>query len=246
MSDSDFKKSIENIASNYHLGSVLDDKIYDQMFHSNLAEKISNHLFPGIRVLELGYGEGTVSGGLFKRHSIERHIIEGAKELAEKAKTELGNRASIYNCLFSEFKPTEPFDLILATNVFEHVEDTAELFKLLKTWLKKDGMCIITVPNSESFHRKIAVAMGLQLSTKDLSARDRIVGHLRVYDLAQIVHEIRSNGFKIIKTEGMVLKFLSNSLQKLLPMELILALHKISGEFPPEYAANLYLEVLKN
>ena len=86
--------------------------------------------------------------------------------------------------------------------------------------------------------------MGLQNSTKTLSNRDKIVGHLRVYDLAQISDEIRVNGFKITKIEGMVLKFLSNSLQLQLPIGIITSLHKIAEQYPPEYSANLYLEVV--
>jgi 2-polyprenyl-3-methyl-5-hydroxy-6-metoxy-1,4-benzoquinol methylase len=192
----------------------------------------------------LGYGEGTVSAETFTKFSTDRHIVEGAKDLAQQAIQELGSLARVHNCLFSEFLPDEKFDLVLATNVFEHVEDTSELFDSIKDWLSPNGVCIITVPNSESFHRKIAVEMGLQSSTKTLSGRDAIVGHLRVYDLAQIMDEVRRNGFKINKVEGMVLKFLNNSLQKQLPMEVISALHKVANQYPPEYAANLYLEVV--
>ena len=246
MSSNEFKNSLEEIAANYHLGHALDDKIYDHMFHTELAEKISTHLTPRSRVLELGYGEGTVSSEIYIKNETDRHIIEGAGELAAAAKRELGNTAHIHNCLFSDYYTNEKFDLVLATNVFEHVENTEELFYSIKQWLKPDGICIITVPNSESFHRKIAVEMGLQNSTKTLSNRDAIVGHLRVYDLAQISHEIRTSGFRIIRAEGMVLKFLSNSLQQLLPIEVITALHKVSRQYPPDFAANLYLEVTIN
>jgi trans-aconitate methyltransferase len=244
MSDNKFKDSLQEIASQYHLGEILDDKIYDQMFHQELANKVSGHLSSGIRVLELGYGEGTVSAETFTQFSTDRHIVEGAKDLAAQATLELGDLVQVHNCLFSEFQPETKFDLVLATNVFEHVEDTFALFNSIKEWLEVDGKCIITVPNSESFHRKIAVEMGLQESTKTLSDRDKIVGHLRVYDLAQISDEIRRNGFKITKIEGMVLKFLSNSLQKQLPLEVISALHKVANLYPPDYAANLYLEVV--
>ncbi len=246
MSSEDFRKTLGEIATNYHLGDVLDDKIYDQMFHIDLGMKVSEHLFQGISVLELGYGEGTVSSELFTKYSTDRHIIEGAKELAEAARNELGNQAKIHNCLFSEFSAENKFDLILATNVFEHVENTTELFESIKQWMKPGGTCIITVPNSESFHRRIAVEMGLQESTKDLSQRDYVVGHLRVYDLAQLSHEIRRNGFRIIKAQGMVIKFLSNSLQMKLPIEIIAALHSLASNYPPDYAANLYVEVKKN
>lgn len=246
MLENEFRNSLKEIAGQYHLGDNLDDKIYDQMFHLELAKKISNLLSPGVRVLELGYGEGTVSREIFTKYATERHIIEGAEELAEAARGHLGKQAQIHNCLFSEFQDKDKFDLVLATNVFEHVENTNELFLSIKQWLKKDGICVITVPNSESFHRRIAVEMGLQNSTKTLSDRDKKVGHLRVYDLAEISHEIRANNFKIIKTEGMVLKFLSNSLQLQLPVGIASALQNLAAQYPPEYSANLYLEVVVN
>jgi len=245
MSSDEFKDSLQEIASRYHIGEILDDKIYDQMFHHELARRITNLLRPGIRVLELGYGEGTVSAETFSNFSTERHIVEGSADLAQKAAIDLGNLVKVHNCLFSEFLSEEKFDLVLATNVFEHVQDTSGLFKSIRNWLSADGVCIITVPNSESFHRRIAVEMGIQESTKTLSARDEIVGHLRVYDLAQIMDEVRRSGFKINRIEGMVLKFLSNSLQKKLPIEVISALHGVAHQYPAEYAANLYLEVVR-
>jgi 2-polyprenyl-3-methyl-5-hydroxy-6-metoxy-1,4-benzoquinol methylase len=245
MSSNNFRESLESVALNYHLGDILDDKQFDHMFHSELAKRIAQHLRPGDKVLELGYGEGTVSSELFLSKSVHRHIVEGSKRLAESAASALGDKAIIENCLFSEYQPKFKFDIILATNVFEHVENTRELFSLIHQWLKPDGKCIITVPNSESFHRRIAVAMKIQKSTKDLSERDHLVGHLRVYDLAQISHEVRINGFEITHVSGMVIKFLNNSLQQNLPLELVSALHTIADLYPAEYAANLYLEVKK-
>jgi SAM-dependent methyltransferase len=245
MDKDSFKKSLEKIASEYHLNAGIDDKIFDDMFHNELAKKISSLLSPGLKVLELGYGEGTVSSKVFSDYGVDRHIIEGSKALAISAARILGDQVTVHSCLFSEFEPKERFDLVLATNVFEHVENTQELFELIHEWLLPDGVCVITVPNSESFHRKLAVKMGLQVSTKDLSPRDFAVGHLRVYDLAQLSHEVRLNGFKIVRSEGMVIKFLSNSLQLKLPREVIAALHKLASEYPAEYAANLYLEISK-
>jgi 2-polyprenyl-3-methyl-5-hydroxy-6-metoxy-1,4-benzoquinol methylase len=245
MASSDFKKSIEDIAGSYHLGNALNDKIFDSMFHRELANKIQIHLKPGIRVLELGYGEGTVAAELYTSNNVVRTIIEGSSELANRAKLDLGSSAEVVNCLFEEYVPEVPYDLILATNVLEHVSDTSALLFSIHSWLKADGICIVTVPNSESFHRRLAVTMGLQKSTKDLSKRDSIVGHLRVYDLAGLLHEIRANNFQVLKIRGMVLKFLNNALQLDMPLEITEALHKIADEYPPEYAANLYVEISK-
>lgn len=49
---------------------------------------------------------------------------------------------------------TEKFDIILSTQVFEHVEHLDEIFKELVRCLKNDGYFIITVPFCYELHEK--------------------------------------------------------------------------------------------
>lgn len=238
-----FSEDLQKIAHEYHLNSNVEDKSYDNDFHVLLGKLIQRR-YPNVEnVLELGFGEGTVSQEFFPRFTGERIILEGSVELSRIAQAKLGDSAKVVNLLFEDFQTSKKYDLILATNILEHVENPVEILKLIATWLSDEGTCIITVPNSESIHRKLAVAMGIQQNTKILSARDHLVGHLRVYDLAMLENELAQANLEISYREGLVIKFLNNKLQDLLPYEISIGLQEISHEFPIEMAANLYVEV---
>ena len=240
-----FRNKIESIASNYHALDSVGDKEFDQLFHRVLAQKITSNHIDSTQLLELGYGEGTVSNDFELPNLKTRIILEGSSYLAQQARLKLGQKAEVIEILFENYKPQVKFDLILATNVLEHVINPLEILNKIYDWLSDTGKCVITVPNSESVHRRLAVAIGLQENTKVLSDRDRVVGHLRVYDLATLTEEIRRANLAIVKQEGLDIKFLNNALQKLLPAEISIGLQKIAGEFPIDLAANLYLEVEK-
>ncbi len=240
-----FSDDLQKIALDYHLNPEVGDKNYDKDFHILLGKLIQKRHPSAKNILELGFGEGTVSQEFFPKFTGERIILEGSTELCKIAESKLGNSATIVNKLFEEFRASIEFDLILATNILEHVENPVQILNLISTWLSEDGVCIITVPNSESIHRKLAVAMGIQSHTKVLSDRDHLVGHLRVYDLEMLEKDLSKAKLKAIHKEGLVIKFLNNKLQDLLPREVSVGLQNLSSDFPIEMSANLYLEVSK-
>jgi SAM-dependent methyltransferase len=240
-----FSEGLQEIAIGYHLNPNVQDKNYDKDFHVLLGKLIRQRHPSANNILELGFGEGTVAQEFFPSFSGERIVLEGSFELSEIAQVKLGESARVINKLFEEFETNTKFDLILATNILEHVENPIAILNQIYSWLTEDGVCIITVPNSESIHRRLAVAIGIQIDTKVLSARDNLVGHLRVYDLEMLESEISQAKLNVVYKEGLVIKFLNNKLQDLLPHEVSLGLQEISGDFPIEMTANLYVEVKK-
>jgi 2-polyprenyl-3-methyl-5-hydroxy-6-metoxy-1,4-benzoquinol methylase len=70
---------------------------------------------------------------------------------------------------------------VLALHVLEHVDDPKTIVKKMYSWLKPGGKAIVVVPNSESLHRRLAVALNLQTHLNTLSKRDKIVGHLEFF-----------------------------------------------------------------
>jgi len=238
-----FEDSLNRIASDYHLKKQDETKIFDHLFHLMLAEKLNSIVEESMNVLELGYGEGTISQKLLNANLKHRTLIEGSLELANKARQELGKEVNVINTLFEDYEPDKSYDVIIASNILEHVDEPSIVLNKIKSWLAKNGKCAITVPNSESFHRQLAKIAGFISDTKELSRRDAEVGHLRVYDLEQLVEDVEKSGLKILKVEGMVLKFLDNENQLKLPPEIIKALHTISSKIPAELCANIYMEV---
>lgn len=134
---------------------------------------------------------------------------------------------------------------MVATNVLEHVQDPLLILKNVYEWLVPGGRVLVTVPNAQSLHRQLAVELGIQNSIYDLSPRDHIVGHLRVYDVNALVNECQLAGFRVIEKRGFVLKVLSNSQQMALDRTLIQAMHSISPLLPVDIQANIGLVLQK-
>jgi 2-polyprenyl-3-methyl-5-hydroxy-6-metoxy-1,4-benzoquinol methylase len=235
---------INSIAQDYHLNAEVNDKDYDGMFHALCLSWMRPFLANQKRVLQLGYGEGVIAEGLVSSNC-EMHIVEGADHLASAARAKIGSDAIIHMSLFEAFSPESPFDCIVATNILEHVQDPVVVLQRAYDWLLPGGRVLVTVPNAESLHRRLAVELGIQSSIYDLSPRDHLVGHLRVYDVNSLITDCQTAGFHVVEKRGFVLKILSNSQQDSLDAKLIQAMHAISPLIPVEIQANIGLVLQK-
>lgn len=139
----------------------------------------------------------------------------------------------------------EKFDLVIATFVFEHVDNPVELLRKMKNWINDYGKIIIVVPNQESIHRKLALLMGLQPELDTLSERDINVGHQRVYSFHTLEQDAKDAGFKIDLRYAFTLKCLPNSMMLKFPETLIHALNEISQELPMHLLANIGIVIRK-
>lgn len=236
--------NLDRVAAAYHLSSKVQDKDFDAMFHKMCLEWIQPMVLESKSVLQLGYGEGILAAALISQDA-SMDIIEGSSILAEHAKEKLPNNVVVHNQLFEEFLPTKLYDCIVATNILEHVDDPIEILGLMYRWLSPDGVAIVTVPNAESLHRRLAVEMKIQNSIYTLSERDHIVGHQRVYDMSSLVDQAQRAGFKIRERRGFVLKVLANAQQNSMSEEIIMAFHTVSPLLAPEILANIGLVITK-
>ena len=81
--------------------------------------------------------------------------------------------------------------------------------------------------------------MGLQPALDTLGARDRLVGHQRVYSHATLAKDLRAGGFKVTEATGFFLKPLPNSMMLGYSPELLAAMNQISPQLPMELLANI-------
>lgn len=232
------KGSLNQIAEKYHLNAAINDKEFDQRFHQLCFEWVNRQAAYGKRVLELGYGEGNVTRQLLAAGK-QVDIIEGAELLVNKARKIYGSSVNVHHALFSDFKPSQPYDVIVATNILEHVEDPIETLKCIRKWARSKTKIFVTVPNAESIHRRLAVLMGIQPKLDTLSPRDHLVGHRRVYSLDLLKEHVESCGFKIVAQQGFLMKVLPNSMMKDFQPGLIQAFYDISVQFDIRYLADI-------
>lgn len=190
----------------------------------------SKPFFKGKNCLELGPSSGYMTR--FLVNDFERVVaVEGAADLVDKI-ADAPNLEKVCS-LFQDFKTDEKFDTIILNHVLEHIADPIPLLKQILQWLAPGGMFIVGVPNAKSFHRMVAVKMGLLESIYSLNERDLQLGHERVYDMDLLKAHLSEAGFKISHETGVFLKFLANGqIEKWFSQEMIQAFYELGKDFP--------------
>lgn len=89
------------------------------------------------------------------------------------------------------------FDLVIATEILEHVFDTDALLSEIRRVLKKDGILIMNVPNCCSLASRINVFLGRLSSYTEYRAHPKLAGRIRGYNLPSIRIQLLDNGFEI-------------------------------------------------
>ena len=228
---------LEKIAKEYHTSENVADKFIEDICQVHCCEWLGGGVRSSHDVLELGYGEGITTRQL-KSLAKTYSVIEGSPTLASIAR---GSHPDIFviEQLFEDFAPQKRYDKVLALHVLEHVEDPVALAKTFGEWLKPGGELVVIVPNRNSLHRQIALEMGLISSLGELSPRDKLVGHRRVYSPEEIERDLGMAGFQIQERKGFFVKILPNSMMINFPPELVIALNKIESFLPYSSLANL-------
>ena len=146
------------------------------------------------------------------------------------------------HALFENFEPEESFNSIILEHVLEHVEKPVELLKRVKQWLAPTGKLFLGVPNGQSFHRLVAVKMGLLDNPCQLNSRDLALGHRRIYTPETLRIDIEKSGLVVQDMGGVFFKPLSNKqIQDHWNEEMIQGFYELGKDFP-EHAAEIYTE----
>jgi SAM-dependent methyltransferase len=228
---------LDRIAADYHTNPEIRDIHIENLCQDFFITWLLREIPQGSRVLELGYGDGLITDAL-ARIDCRLTVVEGAGSLINLARNRQPNIECVHS-LFEDFFPSEPFDVIVASHVLEHVDDPQATLRRAAEWLHEEGKAIIVVPNRNSLHRQLAVVMGLQPELDTLSKRDLLVGHQRVYSLPLLETEVRSSGLVVRSSTGFFLKVLPNSMMLDYSRELLWGLNVVSRTLPPELLANI-------
>lgn len=196
----------------------------------------------GDRVLELGCASGVMTR-LFLDHLKHLDVLEGAKDYIDILKPELGDRVDFFHSLWEDFKTDRTYSDMVMAGALEHLDDPIGVVKKISAWLdsKSESAIHLTVPNANSLHRKIGVAMGMIPSVTSLSERDRMIGHKRVYTFELLREHIEAAGLKIVHHEGIYLKPLTHADMEKWPIERINAFYEVGKEVP-DLCAEIYVK----
>mgnify|MGYP002037910355 CR=1 FL=1 len=119
---------------------------------------------PSDRVLELGCGDGEITGHL-ARSCKELVVVDGSRRMLDMSRDRIGDlsaasaRVSFVHSWFEEYNPDEAFDLVVMAHILEHMDEPIELLRRATRWLRPGGRLLALVPNAGSLHRRVAAAM---------------------------------------------------------------------------------------
>jgi 2-polyprenyl-3-methyl-5-hydroxy-6-metoxy-1,4-benzoquinol methylase len=235
MMDHSEVERLEGVAERY---DSADD--YDRHFQEFFGAIVGAEL-AGKDVLDLGCSSGITAAKLVE-HVGSLDLVDGSQIYLDRARAHLPKGKTRFFCsLFEDFKPDRTYDAIVASHVLEHVNDPVAIMKTAKAWLKPDGVFYAFVPNAHSIHRYLGVTMGLTKHVQELSARDHLIGHRRVYTPAMLSDDVRAAGFEHGPLRGINCKPFTNAMMGDLPAEMIQGFLKV-GTLVPQNASDIYYE----
>lgn len=228
---------LDRYATTYYLNAEIDDVDIEELAQQHSIPMIVDALGPVERVLEMGYGTGLITRELLAA-GVPVEVVEGSPALRDHAMAQHPG-LTVHLGMFESFAPEQAYDAVLALHVLEHVDRPGDLLEHLTSWVRPGGLLVAVTPNARSIHRMLGVAMGVQENLDDLSERDHLVGHQRVYDLAGLTEELASAGLEVVSDFGYFVKPLANSQMLGWSRAVLDGLNAISHQVPTDLCANI-------
>lgn len=152
-------------------------------------KKMCNGHYPTGDILDVGCGVGTLAFFLsqFAHEVTGIDLSSRAITIAQKANTSI--KATNLDFKNEELKKyTKKFDLILCTEVIEHIHDQDKFLSLIYDNLKQDGRLFLTTQSSENFLYRSGF----------LKKFDTEVGHVRRYTVTGLQKLLERHDFEMI------------------------------------------------
>lgn len=170
-----------------------------------LIKELERIEYKNKKILDIGCGSGATTFYLARKalkvYGID--ISKRAVELCQQSRTSLGLEGKVIFRImnFPQKTPRDKFDIIICSEVLEHLENDILALKQIKKILKPKGIVIISVPSKNAPLYKWGLTSNF----------DRGVGHLRRYSIEDLSVLLKKTGFTVIevkKNEGLLRNFL--------------------------------------
>ena len=132
-----------------------------------------------LKILDFGAGSGTNTITLSNYGDV--YVYEKDKNTLNYLKKKFANNTNIF--LLDEIKEDFFFDLVIASDVIEHIKNDDEILKFLSKILKPEGYILITVPAYNFLYTE----------------RDKFLGHFRRYNKKMLKNRVEKY-FNTIKS----------------------------------------------
>jgi 2-polyprenyl-3-methyl-5-hydroxy-6-metoxy-1,4-benzoquinol methylase len=194
--------------------------------------------------VELGSSDGRMTERLAQLFPHDLTAVDGTEAYVDEVRRRLPQVTAVHS-LFEEYAPGRTFEAAVLGHVLEHVEDPVATLQVARDLLEPGGVALITVPNADSIHREVGVAMGMLAATTDLNEADHRIGHRRVYTRDTLLADVVASGLQTQHAGGVFLKPLSNGqIEEQWDESLIQAFYEV-GKLHPELCAELLVVAVR-
>jgi SAM-dependent methyltransferase len=170
-----------------------------------IIEAVRRHARPGGRALEVGPGSGIylpILAGMFGQvmaADVEAAYLRHATRLCQA----LPNLALVRDDICASTLPAHSFDLILCTEVIEHIPDSAAALRGMRRLLKPGGVLVLSTPQRYSpleLAAKIAFLPGVIRLVRRVYREPVLeTGHINLMTARTVQGQLRSAGFEIVE-----------------------------------------------
>ncbi len=140
-----------------------------------------------------------------------------------------------------------PFDVVLLSGVLQDVEDPARLLHISLAFSEPGAHVLVTTPNALSFHRLLAVEMGLMPTPHSLSPRNMRFRQDIVFDPDSLRRLLEEGGLNKLQFEGYMFKPFTHAqmarVLELLPSGASEGLDRLGQKFPQHAAEIAYIGI---
>jgi len=153
------------------------------------------------KILDLGCGEGQFYDILKLYKKDFSYIgVDISEKHVEKAERK-GLNVTIHDVSKKLPFESHTFDVIIASEIIEHLFDTDAFLKECHRLLKKEGLLVLATPNIASKGNRIGLLFGKRPGAIDCRVT-KSLGHIRAFVKKDIIILFRENGFSIISLMG--------------------------------------------
>ncbi len=153
------------------------------------------------KILDLGCGEGQFCDilNLYKK-DFEYLGVDISETQIKKLKRK-GLKGIIHDVSKKIPFENHSFDIVIATEIIEHLFDPDAFLQECRRVLKKEGLMVLSTPNIASIGNRIGLLFGKRPGAIDARAK-KGPGHIRAFVKSDIISLFKDNGFIIVKLMG--------------------------------------------
>jgi protein-L-isoaspartate O-methyltransferase len=170
------------------------------------------------RVLEVGCGLDSLANHWTAAARFV--VVEPGKGFAQAARNDLADRADV-EVIEAKIEDVEaralgPFDLILVSSLLHEAPDPGAILATLHGIADGGAVVHVNVPNANSFHRLLAVEMGLIQDATAMSDMQRKLQQQRVFTQQSLAALAKAQGFEVTEAGSYFVKpFTHDQMQRL-------------------------------